>query len=1628
MENALDFRDEQEKVEPSPLMEAGLEEPQQDTKIEDTLAQSVTPTSTPEQAAQVVGQFSPEQQQQSLMWLNSHRGALFASQVASILDGTGSVIDKQLESLGASAGQAAGQAASGFQFGIAEQTAADQQKDKKYAGKETLATYTDPLMGQFQVLFDVDQGVSASLMDGVVTVFAKSGLTLRTPQGLPDVTIKLVRVDLKTGAASIVSDPKIGAIEERLITEGLRSSLLAGVGKMDSQADLATTLGLEVNKEGKIPLYESVWADVYLDASAAITTTMSDSKVTLHFSEPIFCDILGPVNLHIMAIAYDFRTASIDLIPPATGGAVGVVLEEYASQLGEGFANDFIRSKMPAAMKVAGYSPKKDPKLTENFNALLTNLGVSKGDKSEVDKARAAEEVKEARGAAPAADAGSGGSGAEGPQCAPLEGDFVPLYTVSTASGTIALAVDKGDAFDVSKSATEIRLGASRGIYVVAPGAPYLSELRIFDVRYGLADGKIQISASEEVGELVTEVLESLIRTQVLPRMPGEVLSKLGVGKDPSQMEESGDEEVLYAVEAPGLGQVQVMADASDTVKISRGETRLEIASAKGVRLRVLGADWIPDLVIGLLAYDTETGQVAIEPPSGGERLDAGPLTEKIVEAIMRTQLLPLLPGEVRDSAGLESSKDPTAVPEAQGNVIVSDTWGPLGQVDVSLAPGDTIGFKNGPEGAVATISQGLMVRAPSLGFVVRIFELGYDPVTKKVTTRSEPKLGSYEEALIGGALGEFVMPQLQAWIATHDEDLTDKLTVLYRSEIEGFGQYKICVEAGDSVQLQQDDASLTLSSSKGIFWMSEGGDIQKVLPSNRITQIRLDLNTGEMTINARSGVGLLGERIATRFLQFMALPQIDPALREKLFGGKDPLQKEEAKVPGALGNVLWEGDLGGLGPIDVSIKDGDTLGVAQGPEGIKINVGGGVRVRLPKMGLTARIFELGYDPQTGKLTAKSDPPMGPYEQEIVVGALEAYVMPSIQDFMSRQDANPKDSTRVLFKADLGGQGSVRICVEQSDTLQIDQDAESISVSAAQGIFWLAEGELSRTLPANRIRRVSMSLKTGEVEIDADQDIGPLGEHVATRVIQSAVLPRIDARTRDMLFGGQDPLQQEKPALPKAGQVLYSGKVAGMDFDVSLAGGKFSIDALPGGQLAFGANSGGLMLRVPQMALAVTLFDIAYDPKAATLTHLRTHPPVGAGELELLQAAIRQFAQPAIAEYVKPEKGDGAKGLRTVAAFGGVSLKVPVEGSVSVNHGDRFTEVRSEAGMVIESGLLSEAPPRLRSVRYEHGTGRISLDLVNTVDNTVYKDQTEVSGFTQDVISGLVRRLVDPHLTPEMRAMGLAGAEAQPETSARPRQGETTWMDITSEAVGRVLLFTQKDDAISLVAGSEEFNLTSKGGVRLVLPDLGVSQTFSSLRYHLGTDDVQLTGMGRLEHALMRNVARAMVGPLLAQQGVDLKDPKGMGQQLREQQEETKKGELLIKTDGAELYVPSNCVMTATLTGAGLRVGFEPKIWIDGPSFGNFYLDKIKYDFATARTEVDIDGSNILSAIFEGVGEDKATAPLAELLKQKMPAAMRAPGYNLFADPNKSVNLAQLFKNFNQPAPETEADKGKKKK
>jgi hypothetical protein len=1613
----LEFRDDMSMEPPiqssEPEMSGG-----ETTQVSEQLASTLTPDTLTVDAAYFVSTLSTADQSEAMDWIGMHFGGLYAAEVFEHLEGYPSGVEEQVDAI------ATGILVAGTKgLGGSDPEQETEEEKQPQDGRQSLVKYTDPILGEFDVRLDIDRGITTATRGGKVVVTASSGLVIRTPKGMPDLTLRLIELDLATGDVRIISDPDIGPFEERLIGNLLRTTVLDGFDNLDNTAGKASALGLPTNSDGKIIVHDSRWVSVIMDPATQFTASLSGKGIWIFFSEDLFVDVFGPVNIYLSAIFYDFSTGEVSLTSSTEGSMVGVALQRWAADIGEGMASDFLAGQLPAAMKKKGYNPSKDPKLADNFNALLANFTGGKDESGLVAEAQAkTPDAPASLGSREAAGREPSGDG---------DGSYESLWKIRTEVGEVALAMSKGDELFVERNATHVKFGAPGGIFIVAEGADWTQDLRLYEVSYNLENGEIEIDASEPVGDFVTRTLAGLFKTQLLPKLPVDIKSAVGIGQSPAS--ETADpagpgERTIYALDVAGVGGVRISSNPAESLRMTADADAVTFTSPSGVRIHTEDATWIPDAVIGSMHYDRKTGAIQVQAPAGGE-LEPGDFLERILENLVRTHLLPEVPQEVQEQTGLNT--DGVQVPKRNGRVLYKVDLGEMGGLDVSIRQGAQISLSSGPEGIRLNAPGGILVRLPGQGLSVNVFDLVYDPSSKTVRSRAEPPLGSYDDALVAGALSEFVLPYLTQHLATHDEDLKDDTNVLYKLSTEALGVVKICTDKGDTLKVTETGKSITVSSQNGIFWLAEGGEMSGTLPTTRLRKITMSLETGEITIDSDKDVGELGEHLATQLVQHTVLPGMSPEVRRQVFG-RDPLQTtasentggEDAEAPNNR-NVLYKSDVPGLGTLEASLKQGDNIGFKSGPTGVEMSVGEGLQVRIEQLGIDVRFFDLNYDPETGLVRGRTQPPLGELEAELIGRALGQFVVPQIQGHLAEHDENLNDETTVLFSFENASLGNVRICMERSDSISVEENADTVSVSSSKGIFYTSSGgEQSDLLPQLRIHRVSLNLNTGDVTIDADKDIGALGEMAATRLLHLFAMPQMSPELRAQVFGGKDPAQAGPAEVPPAGRVLYAGAFDDNAFDLSLTGdGHFSLQSLASGHVRFDGGSGGLLFRVPGLGMAIELMELIVDPATGQVATLITQPEMGPAEMALVQAAATQFAAPMLSEWLAPTPGrESQAGLRSVVGNEYLSVLVNTGESLSVQRGTDAITLSAPSGLLVSNAALGTAP-RVQSVRYELGTGRIDIDLVDRTDKSKYRESAEVAAMTELALSNLVRQFLDPHLNEGARELGLTGEETKENMgSLGPRQGEgTPWFDYTDDTVGRMLLYNHADDEVNVRADEQEISVSSNKGIRLVLPDLGVVGRFYRARYDVKTGDFSMDGLGRLENAMIRSrMQTLLVGPIAEQAGVGVQPGQGPIQSLIDQSPKDKKGRYVIEADDATILIPKDPKLRVQINGSLLKIYFDPPIFVDGSGPFNFELEEVGYNFTKGKFEVDVSGSNILASIFSGTADKKFRKALEEMLGPKMPEAMREPGYSFFADRDRADHVAELFNNFGAAGAEKE--------
>jgi hypothetical protein len=293
----------------------------------------------------------------------------------------------------------------------------------------------------------------------------------------------------------------------------------------------------------------------------------------------------------------------------------------------------------------------------------------------------------------------------------------------------------------------------------------------------------------------------------------------------------------------------------------------------------------------------------------------------------------------------------------------------------------------------------------------------------------------------------------------------------------------------------------------------------------------------------------------------------------------------------------------------------------------------------------------------------------------------------------------------------------------------------------------------------------------------------------------------------------------------------------------------------------------------------------------------------------------------------------------------------------------------------------------------------------------------EVAEFTEDVLSNLVRKLLDPYLTPDLRRLGLAGEEAlenSPGYEGHRAEEGVAWLDIDAPAVGKVQLFTHKDDDLAVDVNQEQLVVHASKGARIALLDLGLSQSFTTLRYHFATEDFQIIGLGKAENNIAGELLKPLVAPLVAKATGGNLQAGGPGPVTQALGQLPRNGdrEILIEGDGVSMEIPSSAILSVRLSGDRLLMHWSEPIFIDGPALfiGNMYFQALSYQFGTGDVGVTIEKSNLFSAT--GIARKEVRKAVKKYVEQYLPPAMRAQGYDFFSDPDRAANIQKALANF----------------
>ncbi len=1118
-----------------------------------------------------------------------------------------------------------------------------------------LFAHSDPVLGKFEVVLGLEGDISARAHQRFFTISSQSGLLIRTPEGMSDLRINGITVNLQTMAVHINSQPEVGPLERKIITGLLQSTLLATVPELARQGEspVAAAMTTLPMKDGSHVLWDLKGPfDTTLLAIMMSPETMAGVKFNKSGLElDLFpgLQIAKPGrDIHVAKLCYDFATATFSIEQQGATTVFGVIANDLRQPLLNGIAmvgSKYFRTKLPAVMRQPGYDPTLDPKFTAHLDQVYQAFtGVSMlqpatatettGGGADLAEVEARGQGGRARTGGPVAGAAEGAWGEE--RAAHADEDVQLLYRMQAAGlGTVEVCLEKGDKAEIFKDASAVGLQTQRGFFLRVPGQPWLEEVRLRGLRYDLVTQALDVEGSERLGDFVRSILEDLVNVFVLPQLPGEVQSGLGLGGMAPGMER----QVLYSAELPQAGRVELALDAADRLVLEKSATAIEMRAAGGMIISAPGFAALGELRVTRIHYALGSGQIIIDADR-----DIGPMVEGVVAQLVRHAVVPQLPGglEGLGLAGPETGSKVSAEQLAAYPEVVYETTLPVvGAVQARLAAGDTLGVGAGAEAMRVYSGSGLLITAPEVGIAVTFHEISVNYLTGAVEVVGSEALGAFERSLLSNLSAQFLLPMVAEYYQQPAQGEGAGPDVLYR--FEGAGQQiDVCLDKGDEIKVEKSATALTLSSAQGILLRSAG---QLLPPDTRLDRIHLDMQSGKVVVDSRPDVGDFGELIATKVLRALILPHLPPELA--LVGITAPTGAEPVtEMTPPDGMLLYAADLPGVGAFDASIAAKSAMQVDATATTMAISAASGLLIRVPSLDLAVRIQRVFIDRVSGQVQVEASTPLGGFEDQLLDGLFRTYGMALVSAYLgepAEQTADPGFDT--LYRYSDPGFGDFAVCTPKGGGFSVNKSETHLSIVSEKGVF-LSGGPMK--LPDFKIHALQYELGTGRFNIEVsgvaqghyveNQAVGSVTKEVVANVVKAVVVPHLPPQALELGIVGFSETEAVGE-VDKGNRVFSMALPALGELAIYLdRNDSFSVSASEREGLL--RSSRGLLVEVPSAQISIRIKEMRYHFETGEVQV----DGLGALENAVIESALVQFMMPLL-----PQEMQG--GASPVGAF-----------------------------------------------------------------------------------------------------------------------------------------------------------------------------------------------------------------------------------------------------------------------------------------------------------------------------------------------------------------------------------------
>lgn len=333
-----------------------------------------------------------------------------------------------------------------------------------------------PVLGAFEILFDVEGGASArlELEKRRLVLAAPTGVLIRTPAELPNLKVSRATLDLASGALTIASEPALGPFGEQLVSELLSETLLADF-------DAAGVLARARGADDRMVLYEGSLVKVDACALSSLSLLVTREQIELTLSSPVVLDfgrLLGKTE--VSTLVWSFARGALDARLAGRVNLWGRVVERVVPAL----ARYTFRRFVPREMLEPGFDLARDRTLLPHLRTMLR--GVTSPP--------------------PAGRRLSDPSLAQVVEPPPADG----LAAVPPTA--VRLALDPGDALVLTRTPAGARLESAHGLYLVAAGRDWTRRFRVVALDWDAATDEVTVEATPTMGAAVASGVAALVR------------------------------------------------------------------------------------------------------------------------------------------------------------------------------------------------------------------------------------------------------------------------------------------------------------------------------------------------------------------------------------------------------------------------------------------------------------------------------------------------------------------------------------------------------------------------------------------------------------------------------------------------------------------------------------------------------------------------------------------------------------------------------------------------------------------------------------------------------------------------------------------------------------------------------------------------------------------------------------------------------------------------------------------------------------------------------------------------------------------------------------------------------------